>query len=288
VREAKSIKVRPSKVLARSAEGSIDSKPISPFFYPPATTFCSKPFSDFLTEYHANLDSFFFVITLVSRSDENRVRAAKALKDTAKSDEERKKYEENEQSVDLVLKQLQKHSTVHSQGLTNGSVSAFQRYFSGIIQSAALKRPIMLSSSQTIRLDDVLKFTRHKDLVAFIVDKKVNELGYAGLNEMEAYFLDRLGVQIFSEDRERQLLRLFVEARNINVYNGGMVNDLFLSRVGKVEGYKFEKARKFHIDFDSLVALSENAMRVAMHIDEVVSTKFRLKRQAHKIWAKKP
>ena len=257
---------------------------MSPFFYPNKATVCTRAFSEFLSEYHANLDSFFFVITLVSRADAARVGAAKALKGVARNDEEKRKYEENEKDIDAALRQLKKHSTVQSQNLTNGAVSAFQRYFSNIIQSAALKRPVLLSSAQTVRLDDVLKFTRHKDLISFIVDRKVNELAYGGLSEMERYFSENLGVQIFANNDQRELLRLFVETRNINVHNGGIVNEIFWSRVGKVANFKFEKGKRFHIDFDSLVQLSENAMRVAMNIDENVAGKFGLKRQTHKAW----
>lgn len=172
-----------------------------------------------------------------------------------------------------MLEQLKKHSTVQSRNLTNGIVNAFQRYFSAIINAAALKRPEMLSSSQTVRVDDVLRFTRHKDLVAFIIDRKINELSYGGLAAMEKYFDDRLGVRMFDDNRQRELLRLFVEVRNINVHNGGIVT-LFASRVGTVEGFSYSKGKTFHVDMDALITLSENAIRVAMHIDSTVSAKF--------------
>lgn len=144
-----------------------------------------------------------------------------------------------------MLEQLKKHSSVHSRNLTNGIVNAFQRYFSAIINAAALKRPEMLSSSQTVRVDDVLRFTRHKDLVAFIIDRKINELSYGGLADMEKYFDDRLGVRMFDDNRQRELLCLFVEVRNINVHNGGIVNDLFASRVGTVKASPTPRARPF-------------------------------------------
>jgi len=256
----------------------------STYFYPPRTTRCTLPFSRFLSEYHANLDSFFFVIKVVAKADEDRVRASTALKSVARNDEERAEYEKASQDTDLVLRKLKEHSSVQSKNLTNGSVSAFQRYFSGIIQAAAHKRPEMLASAQSVRLDDILKFSRHKDLVAFIIDKKVNELAYGGLNEMEKYFDERLGIKMFDHERERNLLRLFIEARNINVHNGGIVNELFATRVGNVDGHDYALGKRFHIDFEALESLSENAMRVAMKIDDHVSAKFRLKRQSHSSW----
>lgn len=268
-------------------EGDLEQHERFPdIFYPPTATVCTDAFSAFLGDYHANLVFFFFVIHLVSRADEQRVRAAKALISVARSDDERTRYEKSAADDSVVLRELQKHNVVLSQTLTNGAVNSFQRYFSGIIQSAAQRRPELLSSSQTIRVDDVLRFSRHRDLVAFIIDRKVNDLSYGGLSEMERYFDDRLGVQMFEDNCQRALLRLFVEARNINVHNGGVVNELFVSRVGKVDGFTYTKGKRFHIDLDGLVTLCENAMRVAMNIDSVVAHKFHLKRKRHSAWRK--
>ncbi|MFB2605848.1 hypothetical protein ACE04B_28410, partial [Rhizobium phaseoli] len=198
--------------------------------------------------------------------------------------DERARLEKTANDPDAALRELTKHSTVQSRNLTNGIVNAFQRYFSSVIHSAALKKPIIMASSQTIRVDDIFRFTRHQDLVAFIIDRRINDLSYGGLSEMEKYFDDRLGVQMFDADRQRQLLRLFVEVRNINVHNGGLVNELFANRVGVVEGFPYKKGRSFHVDMDALVSLSENAMQVARRIDEMVSKKFGLKRRSHLVW----
>ena len=258
--------------------------PIPDVFYPHSNTVCSGPFSRFLSEYHANLDFFFFVIGIVTQTDKNRLVASNALIVAETDPVKRADYEKSLANPDATLKVLQKHSTVQSRNLTNGIVNAFQSYFSEIINSAALKRPAMIASSQTVKVDDVLRFRRHRDLVAFIIDRKINELSYGGLTEMEKYFDDRLGVRMFDDDRQRELLRLFVEVRNINVHNGGIVNDLFASRVGTVEGFPYTNRKKLHIDMDSLVTLSGNAMRVAMHIDAAVSSKFALQRKTHRNW----
>jgi hypothetical protein len=260
------------------------SSPFPDVFYPRRDIVCTDAFSRFLNEYHSNLDYFFFVIKLVANADEARAVASKALLKLETDPDKRANYEASVANPDATLKQLQKHSTILSRNLTNGIVNAFQRYFSSIINSAALRRPEIISSSQMIRIDEVLRFTRHKDLVAFIIDRKINDLSYGGLSEMEKYFDDRLGVQMFHDDRQRNLLRLFVEVRNINVHNGGIVNDLFASRVGTVEGFLYTKSKAFHVDMDALVTLSENAMRVALHIDSIVGAKFGLQRKAHRNW----
>lgn len=258
--------------------------PFGDVFYPHHDTVCTDAFSRFLGEYHANLDLFFFVIRLVANADNARVTASKALLMGEGDPTKRLHYEKSIAQPDMMLDQLKNHSTVQSRNLTNGIVNAFQRYFSSIINSAALKRPEIISSSQTIKIDDVLRFKKHKELIAFIIDRKINEISYGGLIDMEKYFDDRLGVRMFPDNRQRDLLRLFVEARNINVHNGGIVNDIFLSRVGTVDGFSYTKGKTFHVNLDALVTLSENAMHVAMHIDATVGAKFGLLRKAHRSW----
>jgi hypothetical protein len=256
-------------------------------FMPDRTTLSTEPFSQFLAEYRSNVNAFFFITNVVSRVDSTRVIAAKALLPGAKTNEERDSLQASVENHDETLKALNKHAGVMSMNLTNGVVSAFQRYFSSIVQAAALKQPLLLASSQQIRVDDILRFSRHRDLVSFIVDRKVNELAYGGLIDLEKFFSERLGVRMFDSNDERERLRLFIEARNINVHNGGIVNDIFLSRAGSVEGFQYTRGKRFQLDFDELFTLTVNAMKVAMHIDAAVAAKFRIKRKADIKWARK-
>jgi hypothetical protein len=84
------------------------------FFYPSRAVVCTQPFSRFLTDYHANVDHFLFLIQLVSNADENRMRAATALLPGARNSDERARLEKTIPEPDLVLNQLKRHSTVNS------------------------------------------------------------------------------------------------------------------------------------------------------------------------------
>jgi len=255
----------------------------SDLFYPPRTKVCTQTFSRFLTDYHLNLDSFFFIVSLVAKSDKDRVRAAGALAGVSEG-EEKKKYERSAADADLAMREFKKYSAVQSRNLTNAAVSGFQRYSSEIIQAVVLKRPEILRSGQNIRIEDVLRFNRHKDIVSYLIDKKINELSYGGIQDIEAYFRDRLNIEMFNSERERTLLTVFIEIRNINVHNRGIVNDLFLSKVGLVEGFRFERGKTFQVDLDELIKLSDNAIGVALNLDRAVSNKFKLKRKSHAAW----
>ena len=118
-----------------------------------------------------------------------------------------------------------------------------------------------------------------------MIDKKVNELSYGGIKDMEGYFRDRLGVGMFNNDEQRNLLACFNEIRNINLHNGSKINDLFLSKVAPIAGLKFVKGKIFHLEMDGFVRLATNALRVALLIDTSVASKFKLRRRCHERWS---
>jgi len=255
------------------------------FFYPKRTVICTRTFSNFLADYYDNVDHLFFITSLAARADDTLVTAAKTLANISSSThEDKERWERVRADPQVTARELRRFARVLSRNLTNAIVSGFQRYFSEIIQATALKRPEILRSGQTVRVDEILRFTRHSDIVSYLIDKKINELSYGGIRDMESYFRDRLGTEMFSTDRQRALLTAFIEIRNINVHNGSIVNDLFLSKVGAIEDFNFVRGKRFHVDMDELTLLSDNAIRVALAIDRSVASKFKLQRKAHKAW----
>jgi hypothetical protein len=187
------------------------------FFYPRKSERCTHAFGRFLADYHENVESFTFLVSLTARADLVRVSASKALLPGAKP-EDVESLQKSANDPDAALRQLMRSSSVQSRNLTNATVNGLQHYFSEVVQAAALKRPEILRSSETLRVDEILRFNRYKDLVTFLIDKKINELSYGGIKGIETYFRDRLGIEMFATDRSRALLTTFVEIRNINVH----------------------------------------------------------------------
>ena len=116
-----------------------------------------------------------------------------------------------------------------------------------------------------------------KDLVAFVTDRKVNELSYGGLREMENFIRERLGVELFATPDQRQTLGIFIELRNIHTHNRGVVNELFLNRIASERRREFSLGKYHAVDFDDLETLGGTAVTVAISLDEKLCAKFRLK-----------
>jgi hypothetical protein len=151
------------------------------------------------------------------------------------------------------------------------------------------KRTEVLRSTERLTNEEALQFTRINELVAYMSDKKVNELAYGGLKGVEDYVKERLGLALFDDDVERLRLTVLAELRNIHTYNRGVVNELFLKRIGHqtVDGLQFRLGQRPHVDFEHFAILSRNAIIVAKRLDVNLCKKFRIKRAKYGEWSAK-
>ena len=98
----------------------------------------------------------------------------------------------------------------------------------------------MLRSSETIKIEDVLRFDNYDALIEFLVERRINELSYGGIREVNAFLLGRTGIGLWASDEERSLLSVSVELRNIYTHNRGVVNEMFVRKTkGSVHSFKF-------------------------------------------------
>jgi len=122
------------------------------------------------------------------------------------------------------------------------------------------------------------------DVVELLVERRVNRLAYEGITGIESYFQDRLGIVMFADDQERQLAREFIELRNIIVHNGGIVNAIFLERVGRSPTKVFEAGKRFHVGWDDFCTYAANIIGIASRLDQAACTKFSLRRKRFGTW----
>ncbi len=233
----------------------------------------SEPFYRFAAEYMDIINLFFFIVMTASHVDKVRNTAHKALA-KALPDE----YDPNAPDTSHAFTRVRTYGYLLSRHLLTTMVNNLSSYLSEIIQLVVSKRYEVLRSSEKLSTEEILQFTRVSDIVGYIADKKVNELSYGGLREVEHFLADRLGLTLFASDEERLLLTIFIELRNITTHNRAVVNALFLKRVGVTQFHKstFTIGKIHHVDYDEFTLLAENAMKVATRLDRDLTTKFKL------------
>jgi hypothetical protein len=253
---------------------------------PRGTGRCSDPLYRFISEYDDIVQAFFFTVLTATNIDKVRGIVSRALeenedtfkgeqvKDTSKGEKEHLKGE--------AFKRVRKFSPLLSRNLVVGMANNFFSYVSEMLQHVLRRKPEALRSSERLTNEEVLQFTRVKELIAYMADKKVNELAYGGLKGVEEYVRERLGIAMFDNEDERIKLTILAELRNVHTHNRGIVNELFLKRVGqkKYGDFDFTLGKTMHVDFDKFVVLSRNAIDVAIRLDANLGKKFGVRRTA--------
>lgn len=261
-------------------------------FYPKGSLLCTTSLYFFLSDYRKTLELFFFTVELASRTDANAVIAAKALLHTAEFEKDAAKIEKYKKIIEKndvgASEKLASYAAINSRHLVTYIVDSFISYLSHLIQATMRKNTNILKSSEKIAVEDLIEFKTRRDVINYIIDRKVNDLTYGGVRKLDEFIRDRLGVQMFEDENTSNLMTIFVELRNINVHNRAYVNDVFLSRVKNHCGFDFEKDKRFSADFDDLTKFCNNCTSVALRLDQLVATKFHLNRKRYATWRKKP
>lgn len=265
---------------------SDDEKAESSFYFPPPSTLASRSLYLFLLDYYRVVDLFFFTIHLAHSNDDASLAASKALLPISNSEEEKNKYQSIIDNPGRAVKKLHEFGNLNSKNLTVNTVDSFLWFISATIQIAMKKRPEMVKSGESIRIEEIFDYRSKRELINYLIDRRVNSLSYGGMSKIERFIEESMGVAMFPDDDSRQLMQIFVEVRNIHVHNRGFVNRIFLSRSTQHKRLNFVEGKRAHLDFDELVNLTRVCVQTAIDLDRKVCEKFNVERKKYSTWRK--
>jgi hypothetical protein len=252
----------------------------------PATV-CTRDGFVFFRRHRMVFDFFLLGTQLAHRADENRLRAARAL---AFNDEGEyaAQLEVVEADKSATFDYLAGFSEYQSEILCIRLVDNFQCFLSDITQSCMRKQPNLLRSSETITLEELLDFRRFGELTKHLIDRKLHALSYSGVESVISYLSKNVGINIAMSNDELTRLKVAVELRNIYTHNRGRVDRTFIKKIGSAgaKWQKFELDRRFHADFDVIVAIGAILDTIAHRIDAAAGPKFGLSRKRIATWLK--
>lgn len=258
----------------------------SGFYFPPQSILTSRALYLFLRDYHKVVDLFFFTVQLAHGADNASLKVSKALIPFATNEEEKQRLQANIENPEKAVKKLNDFSSLNSKNLTVNIVDAFLWFVSTTIQGAMRKRPEMVRSGESVKIEDIFEFSNKRELIDYLIDRKVNSLSYGGMSKVEKFINDSMGVPIFPDEEARALMQIFVEVRNIQVHNRGIVNRVFLGRVPQHPKFQFVEGKRAHMDFDKLVDLTGVCVGSAIDLDTKICKKFGIKRKRYSTWRK--
>lgn len=253
----------------------------SPYF-PHPKQLCSNPLYLFLWDYYNVLDLFFFTVHLAQTSDKAQTAINKALRAVAPSEAEKKKYEDGDISKNF--EKLADFSFLHSKNIVNNIVDSFLWYLSTIIQESMKRRPELIKSGETVKIEEVFEYKSRRELVNYLIDRRINSLSYGGMKAIESFVQESLGIDVFHDEEQRTLMKIFIEVRNINAHNRGRANRLFMKRVNHDKRFQFEDGEPVFLNYDKIVLLSDVCINTALNLDKKISKKFKIERKKYATW----
>jgi hypothetical protein len=160
------------------------------------------------------------------------------------------------------------------------SIDNFLSYISEVLQLAISKRPEILRSNETISLDEVVRFSRHRDLISYLIDRTISRLSYKSFLEIDKYISEKTNIQLVNTENERTLLMTSIEIRNIYSHNRGEASEATIKRLERFDHpLTLRKGQRVELDLSLVEELLTNLTTIARRTDKEFAAKFRLPRR---------
>lgn len=259
------------------------------FYLPPVSSTCTQTCWQFLDAYKEAIDYLYFTINLAHSADEVALKAAETLRDLEEDEVKKARFQAHIESPARAVKKLHGFREVNSKNISTTIADSFLWYISNIIQQAMKRRPEIIKSGETVKIEEIFNYPSRRELINYLIDRKINSLSYGGLKQIEKFISESLSIELFNTEEDKGLLRIFIEVRNIQTHNRGYVNRVFLDRVEDLlpsTHFKFKEGKKAYLDFDDLTLMSRVCVATAMDLDRKMAQKFGIKRKRIETWMK--
>jgi hypothetical protein len=117
-------------------------------------------------------------------------------------------------------------------------------------------------------------------LVSFLIDRKVTRLTFSGVGGLGEFISEKLGVDLTANEKDKRLLTIAVELRNIYTHTRGLVSEVTFKRLEAIEhGLRIKRGEAYLCDYDELVELTNNLVSIALRLDDELARKFAIRRK---------
>ena len=153
--------------------------------------------------------------------------------------------------------------TLYAQGVFSRLIDSFLTYVTDLLASIYRNNPHALRSGEQVRVDEVLRHDTMDSFVDFLVERKVHQLSYQGMQTLHSTLERELAFSLFEVPAELKHAVLLIEKRNLLTHARGVVNRLFLQRQPTAE-YKLGERLNFDRTqiTDVLIFLTTSVARI--------------------------
>ncbi len=153
------------------------------------------------------------------------------------------------------------------------SIDNFISYFKEILSEIIMTNPNILKSKEKERLDFILNFDSLDELHKAISEKKIEELFYKGINDIEKFFNDRLNLKLFKNEEDKMGINYIIKQRNLIVHNRGQISKEF---VKEFPDRHSDHGLYLFYSYKDISALNLLLQNFLVDLDEEITRKFSL------------
>lgn len=209
------------------------------------------------------------------RVDEMRKIAAKALAGVdGEGSENAIRWEGmKKEAPGPAVKKLQEFVDLQRKTTFASGVDAFLSYVANLLKIIHLTRPEMLRTEEKVSFSEISQFSRMKDLTDYLIDKRVMDLTFKSIHQLQQEIETRHGFRLMRNRRSLDLVARYIEKRNLLIHNGGIVNRRYLQRTGDSRQKLGESIR-----LGSPIDVLSHLQLVARSADARAIEKFKIRR----------
>lgn len=160
-------------------------------------------------------------------------------------------------------------------------VDNYLTYLADVLREVLRVKPDVLKSSQnTITVEEALGHDTVDGLRAFIADRAVTALSYAGLSEVDDYFKRRLGIPLFDDEAVAEYVSEAVILRNLLTHRRGVVDERSL-RSGLPRD-RYQLGGRIDLPGDESKRVIAATVAAVLDMDARIAQKFQLDVKAYR------
>ena len=173
-----------------------------------------------------------------------------------------------------VVTEMDEHTQFLGQMLFCRGVDSFLVYLSDLLTLIFTAEPNILKSNEKVSIEFVVDHLRAGDLISAIVEKKVTELSYQGMEDLYRFFDEKLKLPLCTNPDDFKRVALFNDIRNIITHNRGILNPIFKQK--QPDHPAKLGAQIVFKDHSEVGELTGSLVYLARHLDARAATKFKL------------
>jgi len=152
-------------------------------------------------------------------------------------------------------------------------VDNFTTYFKEVLAEVVLKKPQILKSKDQEKLDFILSHETMEDFIRAVSEKKIEELFYKGISDIEKFFEDKLGISIFKNIETRKAINRLIKQRNLIVHNRGKISKEFVKEFPEL---KLEVGHYLTFQYENISTINLYLNNFLIELDCEIADKFNL------------